>query len=66
VTLDEAAAHVGSQVVYCVGAGPAEVGVITSCNAAYVFVRYGNDTFSRATRPEDLERLTRFEEKGTR
>jgi hypothetical protein len=32
-----------------------EEGVITSFNAAYVFVRYGASTTSKATRRADLE-----------
>ena len=32
-----------------------ELGVITSVNETYVFVRYGNDINSKATRPEDLK-----------
>lgn len=32
-----------------------ERGVITSSNDAYVFVRYGDETGSKATRREDLE-----------
>lgn len=31
-----------------------EEGIITSWNDEYVFVRYGRDKLSKATRPEDL------------
>lgn len=34
---------------------PGEEGIITSLNEAYVFVRYGEDTTSKATRRDDLE-----------
>ena len=33
-----------------------EYGVITSFNDTNVFVRYGSNTGSQATRPEDLKR----------
>jgi len=33
-----------------------EVGVVTSMNDSFVFVRYGTDTTSKATRREDLEK----------
>lgn len=47
---------VGRKVIYrpYVG-GPAEVGVITSITPVFVFVRYGNDTHSKATGSEALE-----------
>jgi len=32
-----------------------EVGVISSWNDKYIFVRYGNKTFGEATDPNDLE-----------
>jgi hypothetical protein len=31
-----------------------EIGVITSFNDCYIFVRYGGDVHSKATYPEDL------------
>jgi hypothetical protein len=34
---------------------PEDRGVITSFNSSYVFVRYGDDFNSRATRREDLD-----------
>jgi hypothetical protein len=37
----------------------AEEGVITSVTGAFVFIRYGADVHSKATRPEDLEPLSR-------
>lgn len=63
MTLDEARAAVGRQVVYAryddpfygnvVTAGP-EYGIITSVNDRYVFVRYGNSPTGKATDPADL------------
>jgi hypothetical protein len=32
-----------------------EVGIITSVNSTYVFVRFGTDQYSKACRPQDLE-----------
>ena len=32
-----------------------ELGVITSMNNIYVFVRYEDECISKATRPEDIE-----------
>jgi len=56
VTLDEARALVGHRVVYHAYPGAlVEEGTITSVGDALVFVRYGADTGSKATRPEDLE-----------
>ena len=37
---------------------PPEEGVITSFNDSYVFLRYGTDGWSKATRREDLEWLS--------
>lgn len=31
-----------------------EDGVVSSCNDKFVFVRYGLDTYSKATNPRDL------------
>ena len=42
-----------------IGHGPAEEGVITSVGKAYVFVRYGADTGSKATHPAMLEAVAR-------
>ena len=36
-----------------------EEGIITSKNDKYVFVRYGRNYHSKATRPEDLEYVRR-------
>lgn len=46
----------GRRVVYVVRRVPrhADVGVVTSWNDKYVFVRYGGDVGSKATRREDL------------
>ena len=54
MTIEEASKHVGDCVVYTDGCGSLEDGVITSVNK-YVFVRYGSDIGSKATRPEDLK-----------
>jgi hypothetical protein len=55
MTLEEAKKHVMRLVVYRPKVGPTEVGVITSVNEHVVFVRYGADTHSKATKAEDLE-----------
>jgi hypothetical protein len=57
VTLDEARRNVGHGVVYRAPHGSTEQGVITSVNDTYVFVRFGTDTGSQATRPEQLKLL---------
>jgi hypothetical protein len=57
VTLDEAGAAIGRSVVYVEKHGDEErreAGVIVSRNDYFVFVRYGNDKLSKATRAEDL------------
>lgn len=43
-----------------------EQGVITSFNDGYVFVRYGSDTHSKATRREDLEWLRPYRKTDVR
>lgn len=48
-------AQAGSRVVY---QPTKEDGVVTSINSTYVFVRYGDDTHSKATDPGDLELMT--------
>lgn len=60
MTLDDARQHIGHGVVYRPRHYPpdTEQGVITSVNDTYVFVRYGTNTHSKATRPEQLELLT--------
>lgn len=59
MTLEEAKNNIGRWVVYTPFKGcpdnQKEVGVITSVNDTYVFVRYGNELHSKATRPEDLK-----------
>ena len=58
MTLDEARRHIGNAVVYWDDHHDhAEQGVVTSVNDTYVFVRYGSDSHSKATRPEDLTPL---------
>jgi len=49
---------IGRKVIYTgnrYSGGQIEEGVITSYNAAAVFVRYGSDQHSKATSREDLE-----------
>jgi hypothetical protein len=47
---------IGRQVIYRDRSGyKVEEGIITSMNEQYVFVRYGSETISKATRPKDLE-----------
>jgi hypothetical protein len=51
---------IGRKVIYRAKSGqlstlPPEEGVITSFTDLFVFVRYGGDTHSKATRPNDLE-----------
>ena len=59
MTLEEARKNIGRYVVYTpfkgCDASQKEMGIITSVNDRYVFVRYGNDINSKATRPEDLK-----------
>lgn len=55
MTLGEARDAIGQVVVYRPGGGGLETGVVTSVGDAFVFVRYGADRHSKATRPEDLE-----------
>jgi hypothetical protein len=57
MTLDEAREHVGSKVLYTPSSDVVEEGVITEVRGEYVFVRYGGDYGSKATRPEDLRLL---------
>lgn len=58
MTLEEARNNIGKYVIYtpfgnCTQ-NQKELGVITSVNDNYVFVRYGNELNSKATRAEDL------------
>lgn len=46
---------IGRKVLYRRGDGVIEEGVIVSFNDAYVFVRYGSEVHSKATRREDIE-----------
>jgi hypothetical protein len=58
ITLEEAEEAAGStlEVVYHAAPGTlGEVGRITSVNSSYVFVRFGDDRYSKACRPQDLE-----------
>ena len=57
MTRDEAAAHIGSKVIYQPHGGPVEEGVITSVGSRYVFVRYGSDVGSKATSADALTLL---------
>lgn len=56
MTLDQARDHIGSKVIYK-DRGQVEEGVITSVNDVFVFVRYGSQTTSAATRPGMLRLL---------
>lgn len=58
MTLEEAREHVGDKVVYQPGHGRCEEGVITSVTERYVFVRYGSDVGSKATRADWLAFLS--------
>jgi hypothetical protein len=56
--IDPTDKDIGRAVVYIGNRYPGgmpEEGVITSCNAAAVFVRYGADKTSKATSRADLE-----------
>lgn len=59
MTLNDAQNAIGRKVIYTpfLGCDPnmTEVGVITSVNDKFVFVRYGSDVNSKATRAEDLQ-----------
>jgi hypothetical protein len=59
MTLQEAKNNIGKWVVYTPFDGCSkdqkEIGIITSVNESYVFVRYGNELHSKATLPEDLK-----------
>ena len=62
ILMEEAHRRIGAKVVYRPGhvsqREPGEEGVITSVGMAHVFVRYGSDRTSKATRPTDLEFVT--------
>ena len=66
--IEPAPSDIGRSVVYCAESWEREMGVITSFNgvaralnltaheaAAFVFVRYGGDLHSKATRRRDLD-----------
>jgi hypothetical protein len=58
ITLEDAkkAAGTDKAVVYHAAPGTlGEVGRITSVNLSYVFVRFGDDRYSKACRAKDLE-----------
>jgi hypothetical protein len=58
ITLKDANRWAGlhREVIYHAAPGTlGEVGVITSVNSSYVFVRFGHDRYSKACRPQDLE-----------
>jgi hypothetical protein len=46
---------IGRTVIYRDSGGKTEIGVITSFNAIYVHIRYGDGSTSMATSPKDLE-----------
>jgi len=49
---------VDDRVAYFPGHGAqAEMGIVTRVKDAYVFVRYGDERGSKATKPADLRRL---------
>ncbi len=62
MTLQEAYDNIGAAVVYKLFADARhfEAGVITSVNDSYVFVRYGDDTGSKATYASDLTLSSRL------
>jgi hypothetical protein len=53
-TNDLKSTDIGQLVIYDNGCDPHEEGVITSWNDTYIFVRYGSDIHSKATKPEHL------------
>lgn len=59
MTLDEARQSLGREVVYSPYVGcedkHKEIGTITSVSDTYVFVRYGTDTISKSTKPENIQ-----------
>lgn len=55
MTLDEARNAIGLKVLYRSGHTDREEGVINSVNDTFVFVRYGSQAGSQATRPVDLQ-----------
>jgi hypothetical protein len=59
MTLEESKNLVGRKVIYTPYEGcnenELETGIITGYNDKYVFVRYGSDINSKATKPEDIK-----------
>lgn len=56
MTLDEARGGIGRWVVYAAYPGAEdEFGVIIHVGDLYAFVRYGDDPYPKATRPESIE-----------
>jgi hypothetical protein len=53
--LDPQEGDIGRKVLYRTSHGDIEEGVLVAFNSAYVFVRYGSDVGSKATRYEDCE-----------
>lgn len=54
--IEASASDIGRKVIYRDRSGfKVEEGVIMSMNDKYVFVRYGSETTSKATRQMDLE-----------
>lgn len=61
MAIEPTEADIGRKVIYCPGPTPhprpfglSEEGYITGFNEHYVFVRYGSDTGSKATRRDHL------------
>lgn len=54
MTLEEASKARGKKAVYSSHPGEADLGVLTGVKDPYVFVRFGDATFSVACYPEDL------------
>lgn len=54
MTLDEARRALGKTVIYRPPGQSPELGMITSVNDHFVFVRYGEDKGAKATLPTDL------------
>jgi hypothetical protein len=56
VMIEATERDIGRKVTYRDRGGyKVEEGIITSMNDQYIFVRYGAETISKATRPQDLE-----------
>lgn len=55
MTIEVTEADIGRAVIYTAQDGTRERGFITSFTDRFVFVRYGNDLFGKATLRSDLE-----------